>query len=365
MKLDFLKPQRKKIVIYDNFHIKIIKSFFKNSTNQIDILFSRGEKLNLYVLLMVFLKFKPLKYLSYFEEYLKCVKPKLLITMTDNDRNFYKINLPNCKKIFIQNGRRTRLESYEKKNSAYNVDKMFVHSNLSGLQYKKIIKGETCSIGSVYSNLKKISKKKKIKKQLLYVSTFRMDYLKNNKKIYKNIQWKDYIFNEIRFLKALNEFLIINNFNLVILAKYGDQTFNYEKDFFLKHLNKKKFKLIKNSPLRNSFSYLDKANLIIGNDSTLCYEAFGRGNKVFFFGIRGKNKFLKSRNFLYPIKTSAKSIFWDNTNNFINIDKSIKTLINLSESNWKKYFYHYRRRVMDYDYNNSKIKNYINGLKIS
>lgn len=368
MKFNFLKPVQKKILIFDNSHSKILKSFFKGSENEVDILYTRYEKINLYVLLMVLIKLKPFKNISYLQQYVDYVKPKIIITMIDNDRNFYRLKFPNAKKIFIQNGRRTKLELYNDtlhSIKSYNVDMMFVHNDLVGKEYKKIIKGKTCSVGSVYSNTKKILKKNKKKKELIYVSTFRTSYLDEKSKIYNNIKWKDYIRGEIKLLKALNKFLTKNDYKLTILGKYNYPQFIDEKSFFLKYFDKKKIKILKNFPTRNHFKYIDLATLIIGNDSTLCYEAFGRGNKVLFFGIRGKSNYLKSRNFAYPLKTPDKSIFWDNTLKFDNINKSIKDLINMPSNKWQKYFQRYKNSVMHYDYDNYKIKKYINEIKIS
>ncbi|MDB9980030.1 hypothetical protein OAD70_07145, partial [Candidatus Pelagibacter sp.] len=128
---------------------------------------------------------------------------------------------------------------------------------------------------------------------------------------------------------------------------------------------KTKILIVPNSKNRNNFQYIDEAALLIGNDSTLCYESFGRGNKVFFFGIRGKDKILKSRNFAYPLETLNESTFWNNTLNFTKVEKSLKKLIDIPDHEWKKYFYKYKNKVMNYNFNNLKIKKYLNENKIS
>ena len=74
---------------------------------------TRFEVINLFILIKcifnVNFKFKAK---SYFQEYVNYVRPKILITMTDNDVNFYQIKCNNGKKIFIQNGKRTLFDVF-------------------------------------------------------------------------------------------------------------------------------------------------------------------------------------------------------------------------------------------------------------
>ena len=46
--------------------------------------------------------------------------------------------------------------------------------------------------------------------------------------------------------------------------------------------------------------------------------------------------------------------------NFHKIDKSIKKLIKMPAREWKKYWYRYKDKTMNYDFNNKKIKKYLN-----
>ena len=72
---------------------------------------------------------------------------------------------------------------------------------------------------------------------------------------------------------------------------------------------------------RDTFKFIDSASAIIGFESTLMYEAFGRGKKVYFLGIRGKSRLLRSRNFAWPHMTLEKGLFWNNTLKFHTFDK--------------------------------------------
>ena len=72
-----------------------------------EVLFTRGEKINLFILLKCLLKNK-LDVNNYLKEYIKYVNPKLILTFIDNSRIFYSIHkIANCKTAFVQNGIRS------------------------------------------------------------------------------------------------------------------------------------------------------------------------------------------------------------------------------------------------------------------
>lgn len=366
VKFEFSPPTPKKILIYDVSHYSLLKKFFKNE-NQIGILHTRLEVINLFILLKCIFKMNfKLKAKSYFQEYVNYVRPKILITMVDNDINFYQIKCPNGKKIFIQNGKRTLFDIFYflKKdfNQKYHVDKMFVHNYLIGDLYQKYIKGKYSAIGSVNSNFYKINNyaQNQKDKYLTYISSFRKGYLSKDEFVFKNIKYRDYIKFEEKLLGLLNIYLKKKNLKLNILAKFDYQDFEIEKNYYLNYFDKRVVNIIKNHKKRNTFMYLDKSELNIGCESTLLYEAFGRGKKTYFFGIRGKNKLSKSRNFAWPLVAKKKGLFWNNSMNFDTLEKDLDSMIKISKKNWRKYFIKYRDKVMKFDSGNKEIKKYLN-----
>ena len=112
MKLKIFPPTRKKVLIYDVSHSNLLKKFFKNK-KETGILHTRLEEINLFILLKcIFKKNLNFKLRSYFQEYINYVKPKVLITMIDNDKKFYQMKCNYGKKIFIQNGKRTLFDIF-------------------------------------------------------------------------------------------------------------------------------------------------------------------------------------------------------------------------------------------------------------
>ena len=94
------KPPNKKYLIFDERNSNYFYRYFKKK--DCHILHSRYETLNLYILLKNFLRlrFSPMNYLN---EYVKTVDPKIIITLSDHNPTFYKIDSsPNRLKVFCQ-----------------------------------------------------------------------------------------------------------------------------------------------------------------------------------------------------------------------------------------------------------------------
>ena len=112
-----------------------------------EILFTRFEKINIFILFKIFFKFK-FSYFDYLQTYINYVNPKLLITLNDNNLKFYKLNCKNGKKIFIQQGKRSDVkdifsEFKKDKNKEKNyVDYMFTYNKKISNLYKRYISGK-------------------------------------------------------------------------------------------------------------------------------------------------------------------------------------------------------------------------------
>ena len=85
----FKFPQKKKILLFDD-----NLEFFLNRCipkSKYSVLFSRNKNYNLLLILKLLCKFK-FSYLNYFNEYIKYVDPKILLTFSDNYPIFYAKN---------------------------------------------------------------------------------------------------------------------------------------------------------------------------------------------------------------------------------------------------------------------------------
>ena len=331
----FKVPSQKDYLLFDD----NLKFFLQKYIPQkkYTILYSRYKKYNLLLILNLLFKFK-LSSLNYFNQYIKYVKPKVLITFSDNYSIFYRLKVPaGTKKIFVQAANRTatsddiffKLKDL-KKTKKYNcVDEMLVFNNKVGEKYKSFIKGNTRVIGSIKSNAFEIKSKKKIF-DLFYISTWR-DH--NSKyKFTESVSWQKLVNAEKKFLYNLKDYVINNKKHLTIYGKYNSLK---EKKYFSEIFHNINWKYLKNNRMK-SYSYCDQAKLIISNASTLGYEALGRGSKVVFFNYNDFDFSTVSKNFCWPYKLKKQGLFWTNDISKKNCENIINFVYKLNPQKWKK-----------------------------
>ena len=105
----FFYPKNVDFLVYDSTGYDVIKHYLKSYS--VYLLHTRGEEVNIISLMISFLNYKfwfKDTRLVYFDNIIKLIKPKAIITMMDNDSLFYKIGRrsDDIPKIFIQNGYR-------------------------------------------------------------------------------------------------------------------------------------------------------------------------------------------------------------------------------------------------------------------
>ena len=360
----FYFPSQKKILIFDYHGSNYIKKILP--THDYDILSVRYESLNVPIILKCLSNFK-LSLRNYIKKYIHSVNPKILITIIDNNVFFYQIKLNNGKKFLIQGGRRTALPSdiffNENKKKILKeknfVDFMFVHNETIGREYKKLIKGRVINLGSIQSNIHKIDKFKK-KFDLMYISTFRLPFYTNpNHQMFgKKYKYVDYMKREILLLKWLKNFADKNNRHLTILG-VSISGYKEEKIFYESLLGQNGWNFIKRIPKRKTYKLIDQSFIILGIDSTLVYEAIGRGLRVGVFGIRGNSYPINSRKFGWPGKFANKGFFWTNFALEKEFKRVLNNLINVSPKKWNRISSKYKNKIHCYNFQNTIAKNLI------
>jgi len=349
------KPKKKKILIINKDLSDYIRKYVKNNFNILDTRFHYfpSRQLNLYVLIRSLLKLN-FSFFDYVCEYIKLVKPKVLITLIDNDLLFYKLKsvFPNIKTIMIQNGFRSLVKEdvlfhakkFKKKN--YLVDYYFCFNKEIGNKFKSFLKCNVIPIGSFRSN-SHLKKKEEKKYEFLYISVYRFHAKES--------------IDDIIFLKNLEKYFFKKNKFLTIL---GCQSFykNNEYNFYKNILNNINFNFIEKSEKRETYRILDQSNISINIDSTAGYESLSRNNKVGFFCIRGNKYPYNSLKFGWPNSLQNKGLFWTDKNNYIEIERVLNYL---ARTNDQQFFIRNKKIiniVINKDKNNKKFSHYINKL---
>ena len=115
--------------------------------------------------------------------------------------------------------------------------------------------------------------------------------------------------------------------------------------------------------LDNTFQFktVDCSNIVIGIDSTLLYESFGRGSRTVFCDLRPKDKFLKkNRYFGWPKKFSTQGPFWTSKSDYISLRNLINRVTNYKNNQWRYFMKKFQKDLMPYDKNNMLFYNILN-----
>ena len=175
----------------------------------------------------------------------------------------------------------------------------------------------------------------------------------------KNVPWDKFYNAEHKLLPLLNDFCIKNNLLLRICG--GSESEN-EKDFFQNILNDKNWEYIERKNTYSSYNEIDNADLVVFIDSTLGYEAMGRGLKVGAFTIRGEDLETDDHDFGYHSNLSKKGIFWTNECNINEMKRIMEFLLKISDEEWFQFSSPFTNKLMAYDNNNSIFLNILNKI---
>jgi surface carbohydrate biosynthesis protein len=327
----FLPPPKKKIIIYDSNLSNYLTNFLGN--DEYHILYSRGEKINFFILIKIIIKFK-FTFLEYCNEYLRYVEPKFIITFTDNNKLFYLLKSNTAKKIFIQCAWRTKINDLpvaKTISNNYSVDYMLVFNNLIGKFYSYYIKGKYIAIGSFRSNSANVYKGKK-KIDILYISTFRVissDFLTR-----KNNKFEFFKKGEIDILKLLRKFSDDIKQKIYVYGAMQKKENQLKEYSFFKKILGDNFVFIKNNK-NKTYYYTDCSKIVISSDSTLGYESLSRGNKTIIFNTRSSSKKeMISKKFGWPKKIPYNGLFWINSLDYKNFRKIFDRVFSMKKKQW-------------------------------
>ena len=203
----WLKPKKVDILFYDYSMSDIIKD--KLSNYKYDILYLRGEKLNIYIIIKLILSFQYKNlFLSYCKLYIQFSHPKIIITAIDNNINFYKLHYKiksiKFKTIVIQNGYRTcthpdilnYYENFDQKNLS--ADFFLCFNEAIGKIYSEKFGVKYIPIGSFLNNVNFNFQTTKKKFVFFWLSQYR------SRNIEKIIDEENLTFNQLKNFQNLS-----------------------------------------------------------------------------------------------------------------------------------------------------------------
>jgi surface carbohydrate biosynthesis protein len=338
------------------------EDFFEYLNNrEYQILDVRGESINMLVLMKSVLKYGvSINMKFYCLEYIKFVKPKLILTFIDNTLTFYQLKhyYKKGKFISVQNGLRDNVGFNQfKRFKNLSADYIFAFGSAVGERFKECIDAQIISLGSFKNN--KIKIKEKIinrPKKVLFISQYRKClYMEIGDRL---VPFDIFYSAEKIFLPFLLNYCIKNNLELNICGGPNPED---EKTFFetiLGDSNNWTYSSRKNQ--LDSYRKIDTADYVVFIDSTLGIEALGRKAISGCFTFRGRILNRNDSNFGYHDNIPSNGPFWTSENNEKEFKRVMDFITSSNTETIKKTMSNTTQKLITYDHDNSKFTNILN-----
>lgn len=357
------RPKNVEILMYDDIHQSIFKSFFKN--NSFDAFDIRFNEINIIILLKIII-FKGIKNIlyNYSLEYIKIVNPKIVINFLDTRIDFYKLkkNFKNMKFVSIQFAYRANkypdifqtLKLIKEKNLT--CDYIFCFSNSVGKEYLKYIDTKIISLGSFRNNIYLPNFKKKgleIKKRISFISQFRRPIKDSERSLHKinMIDRNEFYLPEKVCLPIVQNLSFRHNFEFSIIGCSKNED-DLELNFFKKILNNNNFKFFKPKNDYDSYKECYESEIIVFIDSTLGYEAISAGKKAISINSR-KPFYDVVSGFGWPFENELKGEFWTNDHSSSEIERIFNYIVNVPSEEWNINVNEFKKNILNFNENNS------------
>ncbi|MBF0244569.1 MAG: hypothetical protein HQL31_04785 [Planctomycetes bacterium] len=293
---------------------------------------------------------------AYNKAYLRLSGARLILTVIDNNTNFYLISGA-CRGVttmMVQNG--TRDDFLANLSGPWHVDYMLVMGRCVE-NYMKKISGTIVLSGSVISNEISVNRAKK-SRRVVFFSQYR--YFIKYPPLYvvgKLISWEDIYTAEEKVLPSLAAWCASRGLELVVAGCAPSEVVEREKQFYEQLLDGHEwsFKAKRDS---SSYRLADDCLLGVSINSTIGFESFGRGNRTAIFmvrgaclGLSGYSLGLKEAENEYPFIT-----FKPDEREYFRI---LDYLLGVGDEEWNSVCERYREEIMFFDPGNTVIRSLI------
>jgi len=355
-KWTFIKPNKKKILIYDKHSENYSRYLFpKKDCEVLDV---RYESINIYIIFIALFRFGIKDFRnSYKKVFLMSVSPKIVYTAMDNNTDFFKLKDMYDKPLYIsdqygmskvQNSYRQEsfykdLKEYARKTKKKpKADYIFLFGKNDKERISKVIEGNIYLLGDTKNN-HYVIKPKKIKKKItsiMFISSgLYPAALKQDKIIFKN----------------LTKFCKKKNIKLTFLGRNFDPKFKLGISSEIFHRNifeKGNWTYLPKMNAPKTFAHLNKQQMVVFSHSTLGFQALAKGIKCasFYTCFPEKGCHLK-----FP----KSGPFWTNSNTYYDFEKKLDNVIGFSNKCWKKIAKKYAAAILNYHPGNIKKKKII------
>lgn len=362
----FRSPPKKKFLIIDGENNPFDHYLKKKDYN---ILFRRGEELNLIVLLKCIINLK-FSILDYYEQYIKYVRPKVILTAFDHYPSFFKLSKKTkTKTIIVTVGSRTPSDGLfatkfgrTKKKDNY-VDHIFTFNETMAKLYRKMTNGNVYATGSFINNIHRKKLKRK-KSEILFISTF-----KPPSKIWTNNPGKnilthaDFQKNDKYLIKNLSIYAKKNSIKLNVLGRQQGPYIELEKKYF-RDIIIDNFKYFSKEHHRDSYYLMSKFKYVFTTWSTLGLENLVKDGRTGFIFNKPKNPAWNDARLGCYEKLKLRGPFWTTTKaqDIKEFYRIFDVVIKKNDQYWEVLRNKYKKKLLEYDKNNKTFLNIINNI---
>ena len=340
----FKKPNKKKILIYDSMTEERGFAQILFSKKNYQVLDTRYESINLYVILKIFLnfKFKNIRD-NYKKTFIQLVSPKIVYTAIDNNLAFFKLKDLYKKPTYIsdQNGM-SKISNAFWPNSFYwesktytkikkkkpRADIIFLFGKNEKERISPIINGKIYTLGNTVNNnfpLKVKKVKKKITSMMFISSGLFSAVIKHEQLIFSHI----------------NKFCIKKNIKLIFCSRLGKSGEDLHRKIFAKG----DWIYLPHVGTYANYRYLNKLQMVVFAHSTFGFEALAKGLRCSVFYSHFPDK---SSHSMYP----KSGPFWTNFLKYKDFEKVLNRTMNFTNQRWRKIVEKYSPEIMYYDKSN-------------
>lgn len=332
--------------------------------NTYEILHTRNEQVNLYVLLRSFRNLIKLKnpLLAYQKTYIDIVDPRYLITNIDNNPLFYRIAdiCPKVTSVMIQNGLRDNFLKEFATEKKFKVDYTLVHNSNIGAYYAEYLNSRILPVGSIRNNTVR-KENRNTDLEVLYISTFiKKD---NSSSEYIDlpggkVSYYDFLQTEEIVFKQVKNWCEINGARLAVAGAMSNpiDIASEMKFFDLLNDNSLKVEYLRRKGIGSTYQYINRCSMVVTIDSTMGYEALAKGKKVSLISVRALRLHQEDRMIGWPKPIKSNLPFATQNLSEKSVDELLSIVWSMPETIWKETTIGIVSELMEYNADNSVLK---------
>lgn len=370
-RLDFRRPKRADVVIYDEVGADELLPFLDASRTV--ILDLSGRSFNFWVLIDMFLR-RGRSMHDYALRYLARVRPRLVLTLIDTTPFIYRVKntFPEMTVAAIQNGWRSmEFETDMIRESSIeplSADRVFCFGETAADLYRKHIAVQPVIIGSFRSNHVPVLPAP-TDDVVVLVSTIRpkvdlearvLDHLGQPTVPYRTIYER-----RMQLAQLVARFSERHNLRLQVAGKDMDPSREQEfyRDAFAS--SDVDWTFIPRTERLGSYALIDRARIVVSSSSTLGYEALARGRRSAFFMLDPEVTGNIGERFAWPEPFADRGPFWTNFLDEDAVSGILEFLHALDDREWAELRNDYVPRLISNDPGNVQLRTFLGALGVA